>query len=69
MVEVDRRAGSLKLAGTELIRRERILSALSWLVNAVYWLLLALLANTWLGLLLARFPYTRVWGSSSVSPF
>ena len=62
VVEVDRRAGSLKLAGTELIRRERILSALSWLVNAVYWLLLALLANTWLGLLLARFPYTRVWG-------
>ena len=33
-----------------------------WLVNAVYWLLLALLANTWLGLVLARFPYTRAWG-------
>ncbi len=62
VVEVDRRAGSLKLAGTELIRRERILAALGWLVNAVYWLLLALLANTWLGLVLARFPYTRAWG-------
>lgn len=62
VVEVDRRAASLKLAGTELIRRERILSALGWLVNAVYWLLLALLANTWLGLVLARFPYTRAWG-------
>ena len=76
VVEVDRRAGSLKLAGTELIRRERILSALSWLVNAVYWLLLALLANTWLATCSAWWPISVAasWApcptcSSSVPPF
>jgi hypothetical protein len=28
----------------------------------VYWLLSLLLAYTWLGFVLARFPFTRVWG-------
>ena len=47
-----------KLGGTEAIRRDHILAAVGWLSRALFWLLAALLAYTWLARILARFPYT-----------
>lgn len=57
---IDSKAERLRLGGAELIRRDRILAAVGWLMNAGYWLLVLLLAYTWLGFVLARFPFTRV---------
>jgi len=59
---IDSKAERLRLGGAELIRRDRILAAVGWLMNAGYWLLVLLLAYAWLGFVLARFPFTRVWG-------
>ncbi len=59
---IDRKAEQLKLGGTELIRRDRILAAVGWLMSASYWLLMLLLGYAWLGFVLARFPFTRAWG-------
>lgn len=59
---IDRKAERLKLGGTELIRRDRILAAVGWLMSASYWLLVLLLGYAWLGFVLARFPFTRAWG-------
>lgn len=62
MSAVERGAERLRLAGAELIRRDRILAAVGWLTHALYWLLVLLLVHAWLGVVLARFPYTRAWG-------
>ncbi len=62
LAAIEQQAERLKLGGTELIRRDRILAATGWLLNAGYWLLVLLLAYAWLGFVLARFPFTRAWG-------
>lgn len=59
---VSRQAERLTLAGTELIRRDRVLAIVRRLVNALYGLVFAVLVYAWLGQILARFPYTRAWG-------
>ena len=59
---IDQKARHLKLGGTELIRRDRVLAAVGWLMSASYWLLTLLLGYAWLGFVLARFPFTRAWG-------
>lgn len=59
---INRKAKGLRLGGTELIRRDRILAAVGWLMSASYWLLVLLLGYAWLGFVLARFPFTRAWG-------
>lgn len=41
---------------------ERVLGVIQRLVRLTYWVLLFLLCYTWLGYVLARFPYTRAWG-------
>lgn len=61
---IDIQAGKLKLGGTELIRRDRILAAVSWISRGVFWLLAAILAYAWLARILERFPYTRAWGEN-----
>lgn len=55
-------AGKLKLAGGELIRRDRVLSAVRWGLNLIFWLLVCILTYSWLSHVFAQFPYTRVWG-------
>lgn len=59
---VERGAERLRLAGAELIRRDRVLAVAGWITKALYWLLVLLLIHAWLGVVLARFPYTRAWG-------
>lgn len=59
---IDQQAARLKLGGAELIRRDRILAAVGWLMSASYWLLVLLLGYAWLGFVMGRFPFTRAWG-------
>ena len=60
-------AGRLKLGGTELVNRERLLSLVQWLVNVVSWVITLLLVYEWLGFVLGRFPYTRPWGEGLIA--
>lgn len=53
----------LKVSGVELIRRDRLAWVARSLVTALHSLLALLLLYTWIGLVLAQFPYTRVWGT------
>lgn len=59
---VERGAERLRLGGAELIRRDRVLAAVGKITHAAYWLLVVVLVHAWLGVVLARFPYTRAWG-------
>ena len=51
----------LRVGGMELLSRERLISTQKLALNAAYWLLILLLVYQWLGVVLALFPYTRVW--------
>jgi small-conductance mechanosensitive channel len=53
----------LKVSGVELIRRDRLAWLAQTVVMALHGLLALLLIYTWIGLVLAQFPYTRVWGT------
>jgi len=59
---VDAQAGRLRVGGAEMLSRERLLSLVRWLVNALFWAVVLLLAYEWVGFVLGRFPYTRPWG-------
>jgi len=59
-------AGKLRLGGSELVNRERLLFLVQWLVNLVSWVVTLLLVYEWLGFILARFPYTRPWGEGLI---
>ena len=63
----ERTAGRLKLGGTELMNRERLLSLVKWLVRVASGVLVLLLVYEWLGFVLGRFPYTRPWGEGLIS--
>jgi small-conductance mechanosensitive channel len=58
----ERQSERLKLGGTALVRRERILTTVRSLLAGVFWLLVLLIAYEWLGFVLSSFPYTRRWG-------
>ncbi len=58
----DSHADQLALAGTQLIRRERLLELIRISFKLLYWSLAALLLYEWLSLVFAQFPYTRPWG-------
>lgn len=59
-------AARLKVGGTELVNRDRLLALVQWLVQIVTWLLGLLLVYEWLGFVLGRFPYTRPWGEGLI---
>jgi small-conductance mechanosensitive channel len=59
-------AGKLRLGGSELVNRERLLFLVQWLGNLVFWVVTLLLVYEWLGFILARFPYTRPWGEGLI---
>lgn len=58
----ETRGHRLALAGEALIRRERLIELVRWLVRLVFGGIALLLAYQWLSLVLTRFPYTRPWG-------
>jgi small-conductance mechanosensitive channel len=59
-------ARKLRLGGSELVNRERLLFLVQWLVNLLFWVVTLLLVYEWLGFILARFPYTRPWGEGLI---
>jgi small-conductance mechanosensitive channel len=59
---LDTRAQRLQVGGAELVSHDRLVSAIRWIVNALFWTVVLLLAYEWVGFVLGRFPYTRPWG-------
>ncbi len=55
------KAETLKLAGTFLLDRHRVIPLVSRLIALLRWLLVAILSYEWLSFMLSRFPYTRPW--------
>lgn len=52
---------TLRLAGTFLLDRHRVIPIVWRLIVLLRWLLVAILSYEWLSFMLARFPYTRPW--------
>ncbi len=52
---------TLKLAGTFLLDRHRVIPLVWRLIAMLRWLLVAIFTYEWLSFMLARFPYTRPW--------
>jgi len=55
-------ADRLRLGGVALIQRSGMVRMERLLLDWAFWLFVLLLAYEWLSLVLAQFPYTRVWG-------
>ncbi|MCU0920112.1 MAG: mechanosensitive ion channel family protein [Burkholderiaceae bacterium] len=55
-------ADRLRVGGVDVVKREGLVHVEQLLVNAVFWLVVLLLGYEWLGITLAQFPFTRVWG-------
>ncbi len=63
LVSLGRRHGRrLALAGTTLLSRDRIFTLARGITAIVFYGLLLVAAEEWLGFVLRRFPYTRRWG-------
>lgn len=58
----DTGAERLKVRGTELLQRDRLLAAVRRALVVLRWSVLAVIVYEWLGFLLGRFAYTRPWG-------
>jgi len=58
LVHADR----LRVGGVDLVRREGLLRFELLLLNAAFWMVVALLVYEWLSVVLAQFPFTRAWG-------
>jgi len=61
------KGAAMRAAGTEIVQRERVLAAIHFGLRVVFWAVVLLLTYQWLGLVLARFPYTRPWGEGFAS--
>ncbi|MFM9917442.1 MAG: mechanosensitive ion channel family protein [Rhizobacter sp.] len=59
---VAQTAAGVRLAGTELLHTERLVSVVRLGVSALWWLVALALAYEWLSYVLRQFPYTRPWG-------
>ena len=57
-----RTAGRMRVGGAAVLQRRRAFHAMHALLRIGGWLLFLLATYEWLGYVLARFPYTRVWG-------
>ncbi|RPH45263.1 MAG: mechanosensitive ion channel family protein [Burkholderiales bacterium] len=55
-------AERLKVRGTELLQRDRLLATVRLALGGLRWTVLAVIAYEWLGFVLGRFAYTRPWG-------
>ena len=57
-----RYADHLRVAGVQIVARERLIWIERLLVRGLFWLLLLLLVYEWLSIAFAQFPFTRAWG-------
>jgi small-conductance mechanosensitive channel len=55
-------ADRLRVGGVDIVKREGLVRIEQLLLDSVFWLFVLLLAYEWLSVLLAQFPFTRVWG-------
>ena len=55
-------AERLKLRGTELLQRDRLLGSVRVALVSLRWAVTAVIAYEWLGFVLQHFAYTRPWG-------
>jgi small-conductance mechanosensitive channel len=58
----DSSAERLKLRGTELLQRDRLLGSVRAALVGLRWAVTAVIAYEWLGFVLQHFAYTRPWG-------
>jgi small-conductance mechanosensitive channel len=58
----DSNAERLKLRGTELLQRDRLLGSVRAALVGLRWTVTAVIAYEWLGFVLQHFAYTRPWG-------
>jgi small-conductance mechanosensitive channel len=58
----DSSADRLKLRGTELLQRDRLLGSVRVALVSLRWTVTAVIAYEWLGFVLQNFAYTRPWG-------
>jgi small-conductance mechanosensitive channel len=55
-------ADRLRVGGVDLFRREGLVRLEQIMLDVAFWLVVALLAYEWVSVVMAQFPYTRVWG-------
>ena len=58
----DSAAEKVRIGGTEVLNRTRAIGFARHLMQVVFWALVLLLTYEWIGFVLGRFPFTRVWG-------
>jgi small-conductance mechanosensitive channel len=58
----DTGAGRLRVGGTQVISRDRVLDAVRRALVGLRWLVLLVIAYEWLGFVLECFAWTRPWG-------
>ncbi len=59
---IDVKTSALGGSAAELLRRDRLLAGLRWVVGALSWTLGLLAAYGWVSFSLQQFPYTQPWG-------
>jgi small-conductance mechanosensitive channel len=55
-------AGHLRVGGAQIVQRDRAMRVVARLLQIGFWALVLLLTYEWVGFVLGRFPFTRVWG-------
>lgn len=58
----EQKSAQLRIGDEVILRSDFVIGALGRFLKFCYWLFTLLLIYEWLGYVLGRFPYTRVWG-------
>jgi small-conductance mechanosensitive channel len=58
----DSAAEKVRIGGTKVLNRFRVIGFVRHLMRFGFWALVLLLTYEWIGFVLGRFPFTRVWG-------
>jgi small-conductance mechanosensitive channel len=55
-------AGHLRIGGAEVLQRGRTIRVVASILRLGFWAIVLLVTYEWVGFVLGRFPFTRVWG-------
>jgi small-conductance mechanosensitive channel len=55
-------AKKIELGGLKLVRRDKVVTVVHFLLTVTYWVVAVVLFYRWVSFVLGRFPVTRVWG-------